>query len=267
MVELTCTDFGGTGDLLIVGPSLGTSVEALWGACVQHLTPSFRVVGWDLPGHGRSAPAVGFELADLADTLRKITAELSAADSFRKSGSELAASNCWYAGVSVAGAVGFALAIDPGPFAGIATLAAAAKIGDAAAWYERADLVRTASTSALIAGSVERWFAPGFTDRDPRTAAGLLESLTDADARSYAATCEALARFDGRERLGTATVPVLVAAGRHDRVVPIELARDSADRLPGATSYVFEGSAHLPPAEEPAAVAGVLTDFFQRGVR
>ncbi|GAB3933620.1 hypothetical protein GCM10029976_041340 [Kribbella albertanoniae] len=254
MVELTCTDFGGSGDLLIVGPSLGTSVEALWGACVQHLTPSFRVVGWDLPGHGRSGPAVGFELGDLGESLRKI-------------GAELATGNVWYAGVSVAGAVGFALAVAPGPFTGIATLAAAAKIGEAGSWYERADLVRTASTSALIAGSVERWFAPGFTDRDPRTAARLLDSLTDADARSYAATCEALARFDGRERLGSATVPVLVAAGRHDRVVPAELARDSADRLPWATSYVFEGSAHLPPAEEPLAVAGVLTDFFQRGVR
>lgn len=254
MVELTCTDFGGFGDLLIVGPSLGTSVEALWGTCAPHLTPSFRVVGWDLPGHGRSAPAIGFELSDLADSLRAI-------------GAELASGNVWYAGVSVAGAVGFALAVNPGPFNGIATLAAAAKIGEAGAWYERADLVRTASTSALIAGSVERWFAPGFTDRDPRTASRLLDSLIEADAQSYAATCEALARFDGRDRLGAATVPVLVAAGRHDRVVPAELARDSAERLPEATSYVFEGSAHLPPADEPLAVAGVLTEFFERGVR
>ncbi|WP_165956925.1 alpha/beta fold hydrolase [Kribbella antibiotica] len=254
MVELTCTDFGGSGELLIVGPSLGTSVEALWGACVPHLTPSFRVVGWDLPGHGRSAPATGFEIAEIADSLRKVATELTTG-------------NTWYAGVSVAGAVGFALAVDPGPYTAITTLAAAAKIGEAGAWYERADLVRAASTSAVIAGSVERWFGPGFTDRDPRTVARLLDSLTDADAPSYAATCEALARFDGRGRLGSATVPVLVAAGRHDRVVPPELAQDSAERLPEATSYVFEGSAHLPPAEEPAAVANVLTEFFQRGGR
>ncbi|WP_405056100.1 alpha/beta fold hydrolase [Kribbella sp. NBC_01505] len=254
MVELTCTDFGGSGELLIIGPSLGTSVEALWGACVPHLTPSFRVVGWDLPGHGRTAPATGFDLVDLADDLRKIATDLST-------------DRAWYAGVSVAGAVGFALAVDPGPFGAIATLAAAAKIGEPGPWYQRADLVRTASTSAVIAGSIERWFHPGFTDRDPRTTARLLDSLTEADARSYAATCEALARFDVRDRLGSATVPVLVASGRHDRVVPPELARDSAERLLGATTYVFEGSAHLPPAEEPAAVAGVLTEFFQRGGR
>ncbi|MFF1818589.1 alpha/beta fold hydrolase [Kribbella sp. NPDC058245] len=254
MVELTCTDFGGSGDLLIVGPSLGTSVEALWSACVSGLTKSFRVVGWDLPGHGRSAPATGFDLADLADSVRKV-------------GAELTTGNARYAGVSVAGAVGFALAVDPGPFTAIATLAAAGKIGEPGPWYERADLVRAASTSAVIAGSVERWFGPGFTDRDPRTAGRLLDSLTDADARSYAATCEALARFDVRDRLGAATVPVLVTAGRHDRVVPPELARESAERLPAATSYVFEGSAHLPPAEEPAAVAYVLTEYFQRGGR
>ena len=42
------------GDLLIVGPSLGTSVAALRAECARHLMLDLEVVGWDLPGHGRS---------------------------------------------------------------------------------------------------------------------------------------------------------------------------------------------------------------------
>ena len=49
MAELKATPLTGpspTADVLIVGPSLGTSVEALWTRCAAML--SFEVVGWDL---------------------------------------------------------------------------------------------------------------------------------------------------------------------------------------------------------------------------
>ena len=61
MPELTFTRLGGSPDsprLLVVGPSLGTSVEALWDRAAGHLDA--EVVGWDLPGHGRSAPATAY---------------------------------------------------------------------------------------------------------------------------------------------------------------------------------------------------------------
>jgi pimeloyl-ACP methyl ester carboxylesterase len=68
-LELTATTLaGGPGrPLLLVGHSLGTSGETLWGACAARLGDRFHVVGWDLPGHGRSAPAaVSFGVAGLA---------------------------------------------------------------------------------------------------------------------------------------------------------------------------------------------------------
>ena len=50
--------------LLVLGPSLGTSVTALWQDVVPLLTDDVDVIGWDLPGHG-SAPAP--EAGDLDD--------------------------------------------------------------------------------------------------------------------------------------------------------------------------------------------------------
>jgi len=44
--------------LLLLGPSVGTSAAVLWGGRCRTPRPSTcHVVGWDLPGHGRSASA------------------------------------------------------------------------------------------------------------------------------------------------------------------------------------------------------------------
>jgi pimeloyl-ACP methyl ester carboxylesterase len=71
--------------------------------------------------------------------------------------------------------------------------------------------------------------------------------------------CEALASFDVRDRVGDRRVPLLVAAGQHDQVVPPEQARSAAPDV----FAVIPGCAHLPPAEDPAAVADVLISFFR----
>ena len=69
-LDLTATQLTDPGDglpLLVVGPSIGTSVTALWSSCAAQLAGRFHVVGWDLPGHGRSATThEPFTMADLA---------------------------------------------------------------------------------------------------------------------------------------------------------------------------------------------------------
>lgn len=44
--------------LLVVGPSLGTTVDRLWGPVASRL-PGWNVLGWDLPGHGASRRSTG----------------------------------------------------------------------------------------------------------------------------------------------------------------------------------------------------------------
>lgn len=239
----------GVGDLLIVGPSLGTSVEALWEPAARALRDRFEVVGWDLPGHGRSAPTTEpYSIRELAAVVRHTAAAL-VGDSGRRV-------SC--AGVSLGGVVALELALDPGVFSGIACIASAARIGEPEAWHERAALVRRAGTPVMLAGSVQRWFAPGFLERDPETADRLLHSLSDAHTESYALACEALADFDVTSRLADVVVAPLVAPGEHDAVVSVEQAARTAAAAPGARLHVMAGCAHLPPAEDPAGMAAVL---------
>src|SRR6185437_2423234 len=92
--------------LLILGHSLGTSCESLWSATASVLADDFQVVGWDLPGHGRSAPATdAFLVPDLARAVLALVDEVQAERG--AAGQPFA-----YAGDSVGGAVGLSLMLD-----------------------------------------------------------------------------------------------------------------------------------------------------------
>ena len=276
-LDLTATQLTEPGHglpLLVVGPSIGTSVSALWASCAARLAGRFHVVGWDLPGHGRSATTdEPFTMADLAaavvtlvDKIRPSTGsgpDSSTSSGQVSSGSGHTSHEFFYAGDSAGGAVGLQLLLDaPDRIVAAVILSSGAKFGEAGGWWERADLVRRAGTPALVEGSVRRWFAPGFLERDPATATALLHSLQDADRFGYAGVCGALASFDVRDRLGEITQPVLVATGEFDEATPITLGQEIAAGVLDGSFVVIEQAAHLPPAEQPAAVADLLTAFF-----
>lgn len=242
----------GRGDLVIVGAGLGTAVGTLWQSVADLLADQFEVVGVDLPGHGTS-PAAGsdFTVADLAANVR------DAATRWAEAGRRI-----WFAGVSLAGAVALELALDPGPIAGVVAVASASTLGDPVLWGERAELVLRAGTSVMISGSVQRWFAPGFSERHPEVVGRMLNDLTDVDDASYAMCCRALAAYDVSESLPDARIPVLMAPGDRDTVVTVPRAEQDATSAPVGIVQVIGGSAHQPPVENPTQVAAALLEFI-----
>lgn len=244
----------GTGrDLLVVGPSLGTGVVALWERCAELVADraGVDVLGWDLPGHGDGEPLdEPFTLSDLARAVGELVER------------ERPGARFWHAGVSVGGATGLHLAIaGGGRLRGSAVLCSDAQIGTPQAWAERAGVVRGSGTGAMVDGSLQRWFAPGVVRESPATVERLLETLRAADDASYARVCEALAGHDVRGQLAGIEVPVLVLGGRHDAVCTPQAQQRLADAVPGARLVVVEGAAHLAPAERPAEVAAALADW------
>ena len=238
--------------LLLLGPSLGTSAEALWQRCARALRGGFHVVGWDLPGHGRSAPAdAAFGIAGLAREVLALADRIRPGGTFR------------YAGDSVGGAVGLQLLLDaPERVEAAALLCTGAKIGESAGWRQRAETVRADGTHAVLAGSVQRWFAPGFADREPAVAGALLDVRRAADPESYALVCEALAVFDVRDRLREITAPVLAVAGAEDQPTPPAGLAQIAEGVRNGRLVVLDGVAHLAPAERPEEVAALLDEHF-----
>jgi 3-oxoadipate enol-lactonase len=241
--------------LVVVGSSLGTS-SILWNRAASLLGNDYDVVAWDLPGHGVSPAATEtFDVADLAEAVVDLVDTIAPGEAFH------------YAGVSLGGATGLQLGIKHGErLKSLSVQCSGAKLGTPEGWLERAETVRSQGTPVMIQGSAQRWFAPGFMDREPEVSSRLLHALRDADRFSYAFCCEALAAFDVRAELGSIRVPTQVIAGALDGVAPPSMAEEVAAGITAgggtATAVTLEGVAHLAPAEAPAHTAELMRSLL-----
>ncbi|WP_134739321.1 alpha/beta fold hydrolase [Nocardioides sp. 503] len=240
--------------LLVLGPSLGTSATALWAEAAGHLADVFDVLAWDLPGHGhnRSVPEEPYDMAELAAGV------LAVVDEVLLQRDEVGGSFS-YAGNSVGGAVGLQLLLDaPGRVRDAVLLCTGAVLGERAMWEGRMAQVAMSGTRVMVAGSRERWFAPGFVERRPEVVASLLDALAGTDDHGYRQACAAVAGFDVRARLGEVTAPVLAVAGDADQAAPVGRLQEVAEGVRDGRLVVLDDVAHLAPAEAPEQVARLV---------
>jgi pimeloyl-ACP methyl ester carboxylesterase len=170
----------------------------------------------------------------------------------------------FHAGDSLGGQVGLHLALrHPGRVRGLGVICSGAKIGESSAWRERAATVRAHGMAVMREGSAQRWFAPGFLEKQPEPANALLEELSTVDAESYALCCEALASSDLRGHLAAIVAPTIALYGEQDTVVGAAEARFIAAQVRQSVARGIPGAAHLAPVEQPGAVAASLVDFFR----
>jgi 3-oxoadipate enol-lactonase / 4-carboxymuconolactone decarboxylase len=240
--------------LLVLGPSLGTSATTLWSACASDLTDVFDVVAWDLPGHGhnRSVPEEPFTMEELAAGVLEVVDTLLAERG--ETGGSFA-----YAGDSVGGGVGLQLLLDvPDRVASAILLCTGARIGDPDLWADRIGQVSSSGTPSIVSSSIERWFGPGFLDREPERGSALLHALQQADDAGYCQVCGVLAGFDVHARLAEIGTPVLAVAGSVDVATPTDGLREIAERVKDGRLVELDGVAHLAPAEAPEVVARLI---------
>lgn len=255
--QITAVRLGGSSDLplLVLGPSLGTSAMTLWAQAAEHLADRFEIIAWDLPGHGTNTTSgQPFSMGELAAGVLATVDEVLAQRG-------VAGGSFVYAGDSVGGAVGLHLLLDsPRRIDSAVLLCTGAKIGEAEAWHERAATVRASGTPAVLVGSSQRWFSPGFLDREPETGAALLHALQDTDREGYAQVCEALADHDVRDRLAEIQRPVMAVAGRDDAATPLASLQEIVDGVAHGRLVVLDDVAHLAPAEAPMQVAQIIAE-------
>ena len=240
--------------VLVLGPGLGTAVEPLWGKAAKLLADDYEIIGYDLPGHGRSEPSTDqWEIDDLASIAARLATE--ATDGTGR--------KAYFAGVSLSGAVAQQVAALHGDvFDRVAMVCSSPKFGTTQAWQERAEFVAQAGTPAMVERSARTWFAEGFIESHPTESAALLHSLQDTERFSYAHAATALSRFDMTDRLAEIATPLLALAGEADSVSPPEHAKTVAQTVQHGQAAVLENVAHQAPAENPADTAEILHAFF-----
>ncbi|MFA1550341.1 3-oxoadipate enol-lactonase [Actinomadura chokoriensis] len=234
--------------VVVLGPSLGTSMD-LWLPQLPALARDWRVLRYDLPGHGGApAPDGPATVEGLAAGVITLLDDL---------GIERAA----YAGVSLGGAIGAALALGaPDRVASLVLACTSPRFGDPGPWRERAVLVRREGVGPVADSAAGRWFTPAFDNAEPYVA-----MLRATDPEGYAACCDALAGYDVTGRLGGIRAPTLVIAGAQDVPTPPRGHADLlAEGIPDARLTVVEGAGHLANVERPAEVTREITAHLDR---
>jgi 3-oxoadipate enol-lactonase len=238
------------GPVLVLGPSLGTDL-GLFDAQARDLADRFRVIRYDLRGHGGSPVVPGpFGVADLADDVRRLLDDLGV-DRFA------------YAGVSLGGAIGLQLAVTvPERLTHLIVVASAARFPDPPSWKARAERVRAEGTEFLVPSRIGAWVTPGFAESRPEETERLLAMLRSTPREGYAACCETIESFDVRGRLSEIPAATLVIAGADDPATPPDTVREIADGIPGARFVVVPDASHLVSAEQPEAVTAEIRRFL-----
>jgi 3-oxoadipate enol-lactonase len=238
---------------LVLGNSLGTD-SSLWDEHLPAFTARFRVLRFELPGHGGSpAPDEPFTVQDVA----RAVAGLLDAEGIQR------ASVC---GLSLGGAVAMALAGEAPHRVERAVLACTTpRFGTEQLWRDRGELVRREGVGAVVDAALERWFTVEFRAAHPEVIDAYRERYLRTSAAGYARCCDALAVWDYRDRLAGIRAPALVVCGEGDPVVPPQDAAATAAAIPGARFELVTGAAHLVSVERPGEFRAIALAHLEGG--
>jgi 3-oxoadipate enol-lactonase len=229
-------NFESTGDpaspVIVLCHALGTNL-GLWDGQVDVLARSFRVMRYDVRGHGRTEVTPGPYSIDMLG--RDLIALMDALD--------IEAAHV--AGVSLGGfIVQWVAANAPDRVRRIVLANTAPRVGTAAGWDERIALVRDQGIDGIVEGSISRWFTPEFISREPATIAATRRALVETSADGYASCCGAIREMDLRSLAPRIRARTLVVAGAQDQATTPADAEWLARNIPGGRWATYP-AAHL----------------------
>ena len=242
----------GDGPPIVLLHCLGVD-HRLWHGVVDALQTDYRVLTYDLPGHGESAtPRASYAIDDLADQLASI---LDAHGVPR----------AHVAGMSLGGCVAQSFAGRyPERVAKLVLADTTPQYPPALknTWIERASIARSKGVGPLVAEKLTIWFTPDFAAANGPQVRYVRDALTACDGEGYALACEALGAADLRDSVQRIRAPTVITLGDGDLPPFHDAARWMHDAIPGSRVQLIADARHAAPLQQPAAFAALLRDFF-----
>lgn len=236
------------GPAIVFGNSLGTSL-ALWDKLCQRLPAGYRLIRYDMRGHGGSSTPPGlYAMDDLVSDAEGVMDELGIRDAA-------------FVGLSIGGMVAQGLASKRPDLVRVAVFSnTAAKIGTPEMWGDRIQAIRAGGLEGIADAVMERWFGDAFRATDD--VAYWRKMMTDTDVDGYIGCCQAIAEADLRVSTAALRLPVLGIAGSSDLSTPPDLVLGTVATVPGSSFEVIDGAGHLPCVEAPDEYARLILNFL-----
>ncbi|WP_095097147.1 alpha/beta fold hydrolase [Pseudomonas sp. Irchel 3A5] len=246
----------GEGHPVVLIHGVGLNKE-MWGGQVVGLMPHYRVIAYDMLGHGASPrPAADTGLLGYAEQLHELLEHLGLPQAT-------------VIGFSMGGLVARAFALHfPQQLSGMVVLNS---VFNRSAEQRAGVIARTAQAAehgpdANAAEALSRWFSREYQAANPAQIAAIRKILAENDPQGYLTTYTLFATQDmyRADDLGHITAPTLIATGELDPGSTPEMARQLASRIPGAEVAILAEQRHMMPVESPRLVNQVLLDFLRK---
>jgi 3-oxoadipate enol-lactonase len=234
--------------VIVLSGSLGTD-RSMWDPQAGPLSERFRVLRYDLRGHGASpVPRGPYSIAELGEDLLALL-------------DQLAIERASLCGLSIGGMISMWVAAHaPERVQRLVLCCTSARLGPESSYGERAAAVRAGGVQGIADAVLARWFTPAFAPANPRVIERMRAILCATAREGYAGCCEALAAMDLRPDLAA---PTLVLAGEEDPATPPAHGRVIAEGIPAARLTVLAGAAHIANIERAELVTALFLRFLQ----
>lgn len=255
-IDLACqVDGPEDGPVLVLSHTLATS-RAMWRRQVPHFAQRYRVVSYDMRGHGESAaPDYPYSLEMLAEDVVGVLDAL---------GAERPAI---FLGSSIGGMIGQALALRHADrFRAIILSNTVSRTPPEGRpmWEQRIEAIRKDGMESQVQPTLERWLSPEFRARDPEITKWVADMIRGTPVAGMIGCARAIQGLDYTDELAHIALPTLIIAGEKDPGSPVAAAQAMHERIKGSRLDVIPDCLHQAPIEAADRFNSLAGDFLAR---
>jgi 3-oxoadipate enol-lactonase len=236
------------------GHSLAANLH-LWDAQAQALAGRYRVLRYDIRGHGGTdVPPPPYTLEQMADDLHGLLQALDIGETH-------------FVGLSMGGLIGMTMALRfPRAVQSLVLADTTACYGPERKpmWDDRIRVAEAEGVGPLLDRTMEAWFTAPFRAERRDVVDRVRAMLAPTDVGGYVGAIRAIGYVDIREDIRDIRCPTLILVGEEDRGTDLGMAKAMHERIPGSVLTVIPRAAHCSCVEAPEAFNRALLDFLGR---
>ncbi len=226
----------------------------MWNGQVPVLARDFRILRYDLRGHG------GTEATPGEYSLQLLSADLLAL------WGALGIERTHLVGLGLGGALIQGLAADhPGRIASLMPCCCRADMTPtfAAIWPGFVEVVKLHGMEGMVEPTVQRWFTEEFRVAHPDVIEGVRAMIRGTNPLGYLGCIAAFLTLRFGDKIGRITAPTLYVSGADDHLGgPPSIMQQLADTVPGARHVSVPNAAHICNLQNPIGFNSVLSGFI-----